>query len=73
MKLQIRPSAFSDLARGRWFYDSQELGIGDYFFDSLFSDIDSLKLYAGIHPKVMVITVSSKVLIVSLLTTTMIA
>ena len=53
MKLQIRPSAFNDLAKGRLFYDSQELGIGDYFFDSLFADIDSLKLYAGIHPKVM--------------------
>ena len=53
MKLQIRPSAFNDLTKGRWFYDSQELGIGDYFFDSLFADIDSLKLYTGIHPKVM--------------------
>ena len=27
-------------------------GLGEYFFDSLFSDIDSLVLYAGIHPKV---------------------
>lgn len=26
--------------------------MGDYFFDSVFADIDSLKLYAGIHPKV---------------------
>ena len=26
--------------------------MGEYFFDSLFSDIDSLVLYAGIHPKV---------------------
>ena len=25
---------------------------GDYFFDSVFSDIDSLVLYGGIHPKV---------------------
>lgn len=25
--------------------------MGEYFFDSLFSDIDSLTLYAGIHPK----------------------
>ena len=41
-----------DLAKGRRFYDLQELGVGDYFFDSVFSDIDSLKLYAGIHPKV---------------------
>jgi len=27
-------------------------GIGDYFFDTLFSDIDSLVLYAGTHLKV---------------------
>jgi len=52
MKLQIRPTALEDLAQGRRFYDSQELGVGDYFFDSVFADIDSLKLYAGIHPKV---------------------
>lgn len=26
-------------------------GWGEYFFDSLFSDIDSLTLHAGIHPK----------------------
>jgi hypothetical protein len=52
MNLQIRPSALEDLARGRKFYDSQNLGVGDYFFDSVFSDVDSLKLYAGIHPKV---------------------
>jgi len=25
--------------------------LGEYFFDSLFSDIDSLVLYAGIHQK----------------------
>jgi hypothetical protein len=32
-------------------YDRKELGIGDYFFDSLISDIESLKLFAGIHSK----------------------
>jgi plasmid stabilization system protein ParE len=53
MKIQIRPSALEDLAKGRWFYDSQELGIGAYFFDSVFSDIDSLTLYGGIHPKII--------------------
>ena len=52
MKLQIRPTAMGDLVNGRRFYDSHELGVGDYFFDSVFADIDSLKLYAGIHPKV---------------------
>ena len=45
----LRP-AFEDLAAGRRFYDRQEEGVGDYFFDSLFAEIDSLVLYAGIHP-----------------------
>ena len=49
MKIQILRSAIQDLAVGRKFYDRQEAGIGDYFFDSLFADIDSLALYAGIH------------------------
>ena len=38
-----------DLEVGRWFYDGLELGVGDYFLDSLLSDIESLRLYAGIH------------------------
>jgi len=44
MKLQIRPTAMEDLAGGRRFYDSQELGVGYIFFDPVFADIDSLKL-----------------------------
>lgn len=40
-----------DLDEGRLFYDSKERGIGDYFFDSLISDLESLKLFAGIHSK----------------------
>jgi len=34
---------------GREFYDRQREGVGGYFFDSLFAEIDSLVLYAGIH------------------------
>ena len=30
-------------------YDRQQEGVGDYFFDSVFADIDSLALYGGIH------------------------
>ena len=52
MNLKILPSAMNDLYSGRVFYDQQEEGLGDYFFDSLFSDIDSLLLYAGIHIEV---------------------
>ena len=49
MKVQILRSAMEDLAAGRKFYDRQEAGVGDYFFDSLFAEIDSLALYVGIH------------------------
>lgn len=49
MKVRILRSALDDLAAGRQFYDRQEEGVGQYFFDSLFAEIDSLVLYAGIH------------------------
>lgn len=52
MRLKILSSAAEDLYDSRIFYEKQGAGIGEYFFDSLFSDIDSLILYAGIHPKV---------------------
>ena len=52
MKVRILSSALTDLAKGREFYGKQGEGLGDYFFDSLFSDIDSLVLFAGIHRKV---------------------
>jgi hypothetical protein len=50
LKLRILTSAIEDLAAGRGFYDRQGPGVGEYFFDSLFTEIDSLVLYAGIHP-----------------------
>lgn len=49
MKVRVLRSALEDLATGRRFYDRQAEGVGSYFFDSLFSEIDSLVLYAGIH------------------------
>ncbi|HSY19049.1 MAG TPA: type II toxin-antitoxin system RelE/ParE family toxin [Candidatus Acidoferrales bacterium] len=52
MKLRLLTSAFNDLADGRDFYERQGEGLGGYFLNSLFSDIDSLVLYAGIHRKV---------------------
>ncbi len=50
MTLKILESAVEDLERGRRFYSRHGQGIGVYFLDSLFSDIDSLLLYAGTHP-----------------------
>jgi plasmid stabilization system protein ParE len=52
MKIRLLSSAFNDLADGRDFYARQGEHLGVYFLDSLFSDIDSLVLYAGIHRKV---------------------
>ena len=52
MKVNILPTALEDLDRGRRFYARQRRSLGDYFLDALFSDIDSLELYAGIHMKV---------------------
>ena len=41
-----------DLDIGRSFYEKQSIGLGDYFKDSILSDIESLWLYGGIHMKV---------------------
>ena len=38
-----------DLERGRRFYERQGVGLGDYFLNSLFSDIDGLLVHAGVH------------------------
>jgi hypothetical protein len=51
MKTRILPSAVRDLDGGYEFYERQESGAGDYFIDSLSSDISSLKIFAGIHRK----------------------
>jgi len=52
MKIRILPSAMEDLSNGLKFYENQMPGLGGYFLETLFSDIDSLKLFAGIHLKV---------------------
>lgn len=49
MKIVIQSSAIADLADGFDFYERNEPGLGGYFLDSLYSDIDSLQFYAGIH------------------------
>ncbi|MEK7300047.1 MAG: type II toxin-antitoxin system RelE/ParE family toxin [Nitrospirota bacterium] len=49
MKIQILDEAQEDLIQGFRFYEGQEPGLGAYFLDCLFSDIDSLLVYAGVH------------------------
>jgi hypothetical protein len=52
LSIRLLSIAVDDIESGRSFYERQQAGLGDYFLDSLFSDIDSLLLYAGIHRKV---------------------
>lgn len=48
--IRILSAAHRDLVRGYRFYESQAPGVGRYFLDTLFSDIDSLSLNAGMYP-----------------------
>ena len=49
MKVTILDVAERDLEEGYHFYERQAEGLGTYFLDSLYSDIDSLAYYGGIH------------------------
>lgn len=49
MRIEILDDAKEDLVDGFRFYNEQLPGLGSYFLDSLFADIDSLLLYAGTH------------------------
>jgi hypothetical protein len=50
-RIQILSDAKNDLEEGRQFYDKYGKNVGDYFWDSLLSDIESLVIFAGIHRK----------------------
>ena len=52
MKIRLLSLAEADLLEGFRFYESQESGLGTYFLDSLYSDIESLRRSAGIHRRV---------------------
>ena len=45
----VLDAAVDDLNEGRAFYDLQESGVGEYFWDCLIADMESLIIYAGIH------------------------
>ncbi len=51
MKVEILSIAEDDLVDGHGFYERQEPGVGKYFLDTLFAEIDSLKIYAGTHKR----------------------
>ncbi|XCN72699.1 MAG: type II toxin-antitoxin system RelE/ParE family toxin [Candidatus Electrothrix aestuarii] len=52
MRVTILDAAEKDLESGYRFYEKQSQGLGIYFLDSLYSDIDSLAYFGGVHQKV---------------------
>src|SRR5258705_1912006 len=51
MRLQILEFDRNDLIEGFYFYENKEKELGDYFLANLYSDIESLKVFGGIHRK----------------------
>jgi len=51
MNLIILRSALEDIERGFQFYESQAEGLGAYFEETIRGEIESLRLYGGVHRK----------------------
>lgn len=52
MVIELHRFAEEDLLSGYQFYERQAANLGSYFLDSLYADIESLSIYAGIHRQV---------------------
>lgn len=52
MRVTILDAAEKDIEEGYHFYERQSSGLGIYFLDSLYSDIDSLAYFGGIHRRI---------------------
>jgi hypothetical protein len=51
MKLRILDTARDDLVDGCHFHEKREPGLDYYFLTCLYSDIEALKIFGGIHAK----------------------
>lgn len=51
MRIKILDLAERDLIEGFRFYEAQESGLGAYFLTNLYADIESIRIYAGVHEK----------------------
>jgi plasmid stabilization system protein ParE len=47
----VLSDAAEDIEAARDFYEVQEVGVGEYFVDSLLADIERLADLSGVHPK----------------------
>jgi len=51
-KVELTEFAQEDLQRAKEFYDLQADFLGNYFIDSIFIDLESLRFYGGIHNRI---------------------
>jgi len=51
IEIKIIKEAVNDLKNSKVFYNNQKMGLGDYFWNSIIKDIESLNIYAGIQKK----------------------
>ena len=52
MRIRVLDAARDDLIAGFDFYEAREQGVGDHFLACLYSDVESLKIFGGIHRRV---------------------
>jgi hypothetical protein len=52
-RIVVLEEAAEDIERGRKFCDLQEIGVGDFFEDTILSDTESLGLFHGIHADIL--------------------
>jgi plasmid stabilization system protein ParE len=49
VEIRLLETAREDLREGWKFYEKNAAGLGDYFLDCIQADVQSLRIYAGIH------------------------
>ena len=49
MTVEILDKVEDDLVHGFQFYETQQAGLGSYFLESLFADMESLPVHGGVH------------------------
>jgi hypothetical protein len=49
MNVRVEAPVLVDLVEGYTFYEDGAEGLGDYFLASLFSEIEALRIFGGIH------------------------
>jgi len=47
--VEILDKAEDDLVHGFQFYETRQPGLGSYFLESLFADMESLQVHGGVH------------------------